>query len=451
MRRTNVSRQRAAICTAASMAVAVSAFAGDLAADPEASGSPSRTMTMEECVAAAVRDNPDAKSKDADVAAAEADRAGVRGEFGPKLTASAAVLGNTPLTLAFGGTSLHVPTAWTGTVGASLTEPLSPLVVIYDQYKIQELGVDVASIERAAARRDIALRTIQAYYGVLEALRLSAVADDSVTQLEAQERQAKSQFTNGVIGNNDMLRASLALAGARQRSIQTRGQVQIQRGLLATEMGRPLDEPFEPAPVAGDPPPIDEPTIEVAEREALNRRIEVRELDQKIAQAQRGKKVAQAKLFPVVNAVGSYMLLGGTLIQPAVNVFYGGVNASWDVWDWGTTTSGIAKASAQVDQAVAARKKLADTIQSEARQAFVNAATARDALVVARAAVTQAEENYRIVTKKFEANAATSFDMVDAEALLTQARGQVETALYDALAARAALQKATGAPLPGEP
>jgi outer membrane protein len=201
--------------------------------------------------------------------------------------------------------------------------------------------------------------------------------------------------------------------------------------------------------VTGDPPPSDEATIEVAEQDALKRRVEVRELDERIAQARRSKTVAKEKLLPTVNAVGSYMLLGGTLIKPPLNVFYGGLNASWDVWDWGTTTSAIDKADAQVNQAIAARKKLADTIQGEARQAFVTAGTARDALVVARAAVTQAEENYRIVTKKFEANAATSFDMVDAEALLTQARGQVETALYDALIAHAALEKATGAAIAG--
>jgi outer membrane protein len=309
--------------------------------------------------------------------------------------------------------------------------------------------VDVATIERVATRREIALRTVQAYYGVLEAMRLASVADDSVVQLEAQERQARSQFTNGVIGKNDMLRASLALANARQRAIQTRGQVQIQRGQLATVMGRPVDESIEPVPVTGDPPPTDEATMEAAEHDALARRVEVHALDEKIEQARQSKSVAKEMLYPTINAVGSYMLLGGSLIKPPVNVFYGGLNASWDVWDWGTTTSGIAKADAQINQALAARKKLADTIQSEARQAFVNAATARDALVVARAAVTQAEENYRIVTKQFEASAATSFDMVDAEALLTQARGQVETTLYDALIAQATLKKATGGVIPG--
>jgi outer membrane protein len=449
MRRTCVSRRGAAIRAAAWLALALPALESRAFAS-DAPGSPgARTMSLADCVTVAVHESPDVKSRDADVASAEADRAGVKGAFGPKLSASAAILGNTSATLAFGGSTLVIPSAWTGSVGASLTEPLTALVAIYDQYKIEDMGVDVASIERVATRREIALRTVQAYYGLLEAMRLASVADDSVVQLEAQERQAKSQFTNGVIGKNDMLRASLALASARQRSIQTRGQVQIQRGQLATVMGRPVDEAIEPVPVTGDPPPSDEASVEAAEENALKRRVEVRELDQKIAQARRAKVIAKEKLFPVINATGSYMLLGGTLIKPPLNVFYGGLNASWDVWDWGTTASGIDKADAQVNQALAARKKLADTIQSEARQAFVNAATARDALIVARAAVTQAEENYRIVKKKFEANAATSFDMVDAEALLTQARGQVETALYDALIAQAALQKATGATIAG--
>jgi outer membrane protein TolC len=456
MRRTDVSRRYAAIGAGASIVLTVAQVC---AADPP-STAPStatptpvgaRTVSLEDCVAVALRESPDAKSRDADVAEAEADRANVKGAFGPKLSVSAAILGNTAATLSFGGSTLPIPSAWTGTVGASLSEPITALLPIYDQYKIQDMGVDVASIERVATRREIALRTIQAYYGLLEAIRLASVADDSVTQLEAQERQAKSQFTNGVIGKNDLLRASLALATARQRVIQSHGQVQIQRGQLATAMGRPVDEAIEPVPVSGDPPPSEEATIQVAEQDALARRVEVHALDERIAQAEKAKGIAKAKYFPVVNATGSYMLLGGTLIKPPLNVFYGGLNASWDVWDWGTTTSGIDKAEAQLQQAVAARKKLADTIQNEARQAFVNASTARDALVVARASVTQAEENYRIVTKKFDANAATSFDVVDAEALLTQARGQVEAALYDALIAHAALEKATGAGLPGAP
>ena len=333
--------------------------------------------------------------------------------------------------------------------GVSLIQPVTSLIAIAQQYKIQDIGVDVAAIRREATRREVAFHTIESYYRLLEAERLAEVANASVTQLEAQRKQAQSQFDNGVIGKNDLLRATLALASARQRLIQTGGQVILARGQLATSMGRSPDQAVEPSVFSGEPPPLGETGVEAAEGRAATDRLELRDLSRQIDQAQVGIRFAKAKLGPVVNAVGNYTHTGGSPFQQ-VNAAYVGLAASWDVWDWGTTIGGIHEADAKLTQAVLAKKKLEDQVRLEAREAFVNAASSRQALDVAREAVSQAEENFRIVTKKFDANAATSFDVVDAEALLTQARGQVEQALYDYLIASAALQKATGAALPGE-
>jgi outer membrane protein TolC len=179
------------------------------------------------------------------------------------------------------------------------------------------------------------------------------------------------------------------------------------------------------------------------------RRFELRELDRAILRADRGVGVAKTKLLPQVSAIGNYTHTEGSPFSQ-VDSAYAGLVASWDVWDWGATSNGIGVAKARVDQARLARRKAEEQVRLEARRAFVNAQTAREGLTVARAAVSQAEENYRIVTKKFENAAATSFDVVDAEALLTQARGQVQSALYDLLIAAAALDQATGGALPGE-
>jgi outer membrane protein TolC len=309
--------------------------------------------------------------------------------------------------------------------------------------------VDVAAIKRQVTRREVAFQVAQAYYRLLEAQRLTEVARTSVTQLEAQQREAQSLFDNGVIGKNDLLRAGLALASAKQREIQMRGNVILGRGQLAVLLGEPPGAEIEPEPFAGDPPGNDEPNVAAAETRAVAQRLEVRALDRGIDQADHGVAAAKKKLIPQVNATGNYTHFEGSQFQQE-NAAFVGLFASWDVWDWGTTTSGISSANAKLDQARIARKKLDDQVRLEARQAFVNAETAREALGVARTAVSQAEENFRIVTKKFQAAAATSFDVVDAEALLTQARGQVETGLYDLLIARAALARATGTPLPGE-
>jgi outer membrane protein len=417
-----------------------------------ASAQPSQapTISLTECVAIALRENPDVQSSEFAVRGAEAQRAEVRGAFAPKVQFDGNVQQwNSPFSIPFGNENFTVRNAFTWTAGVSLIQPITSLFPIFDQYKVQELGVDVAAIRRAATRREVAFHTIESYYRLLEAERLAEVGNASVTQLEAQQKQAQSQFDNGVIGKNDLLRAGLALAGARQRSIQTLGQVVLARGQLATAMGRSPDEAVEPAPFAGEPPPFAGSGLEAAEGRAAAERLELRDLDRQVDQAEAGVRFAKAKLGPVVNAVGNYTHTAGSPFQQE-NAAYVGLAASWNVWDWGTTIGAIHEADAKLHQAILAKKKLEDEVRLEARQAFVNAESSRQALEVARTAVAQAEENYRIVTKKFDNNAATSFDVVDAEGLLTQSRGQVEQALYDYLIATAALQKATGASLPGE-
>ena len=435
------------------LSVVIALFATRSGAQPAAGVRP---VSMSDCVAIALRENPDAQSGEYSVREAEAQRAEVRGAFGPKLHVDANVQQwNSAFNVAFPIPSAAMPSnftvrdAFTWTAGVSLIQPLTPLFAIYDQYKVQELGVDVASIRRVATRREVAFRTIASYYRSLEASRLADVANTSVTQLEAQQRQAQSQFDNGVIGKNDLLRAALALAQAKQRAIQTRGQVILARGQLASAMGLSPDEPLEPEPYTSEPPPLAEPALEPAEARAVAQRLELRDLARQVDQAESSKTFAKRKLLPTINAVGNYTHTEGSEFAQ-VDSAYVGLTASWDVWDWGTTIGAIHEADAKLHQAILARKKLEDEVRIEAREAFVNAESAHEALGVARSAVSQAEENFRIVTKKFDNNAATSFDVVDAESLLTQARGQVEQALYDYLIAGAALQKATGAPLPGD-
>jgi outer membrane protein TolC len=409
-----------------------------------------RTTSLPEAVAIALRQSPDILTRQAELDDAEGQRAEVRGQFGPKLRVDANLQQwNSPFDLPFGPEVFRVREAFTWTVSPTIIQPITQLLTIFDQYKMQDFGVDIAGIRREVARRDVAFQVVQGYYRLLEAQRLSEVADASVAQLEAQRRVAQSQFDNGVIAKNDLLRALLALANAKQRAIQIRGQIILSRGALNTAMGLPPDTPFEPVAFSGELPSLGERTIEFAEDSAVAQRLEIAEAKSDIARAKAGVGVAKDRLLPQVNAMGNYTHFEGSQFQQ-VDAAYIGLFASWDAWDWGTTISGIRRADAQVDRLRIAHKKLEDQVRTEARQAFVNATTAREALDVSRAAISEAEENFRIVTKKFENNSATSFDVIDAEALLTQARGQIETARYNYLIAKAALNRATGRTMESE-
>jgi outer membrane protein TolC len=407
-------------------------------------------MTVNDCVALAIRQNPEVLTGTAEIEEAEARKGGAAGMFGPKLHVDANVTEwNGKFAIGFAlpglppGSAFPVHDALTWGASATLTQPITALLPIFDNYKLQDLGVDVATVRREAIKRDIAYRVTEVYYRLLQTMRLSEVAVASVDNLDAQLKQARTFYTNGVVGQNDVLRAEVAVANAKQRVIQLRGQINIARGRLATLLGLPADALIDPQPLAGDPPPRDASTIEDAERRAVSGRVELRELDKRIEQASHAVRYARAKLLPQVNAVGSYQHSEGFAFAQ-MNAAYVGATASWDVWDWGTTTSGISEAKAKTRQAMLARTKLEESVRLEARQAYVDVATAAEAMTVAKSALASAEENYRLVTKRYEANAATSFDVVDAEALLTQARGQMQTSLYDYIIARAALDRATG-------
>ena len=441
MKRTNETRRWAALVVCPAVL---------LASVAHADAPPPKTTSLSEAIAVALQANYDVRSSDADVKTAEATRAEVRGNFGPKLHVDANFQQwDSAFKINFGGEAFQVRDAFTWTFSASVTQPVTTLLAIYDQYKLEDYGVEIASIKRQVTRRDTAFAVVQAYYRLLEAERLAEVADSSVQQLSAQAHVAESQFGNGVIAKNDFLRAQLAVATAQQRSIQARGQTVVVRGQLNLAIGRQPDAPFDPAPFDGEPPAPEADPLSSVQQRATSQRLEIRELDRSVSQADAGVGFAQKKLLPQVNIVGNYTHLAGSEFQPLDSGFVGAF-ASWDVWDWGTNLNGIHEANSKRDVVRLARLKLETQVRQEAQQAFVSEQTASEALRVAKTSVSQAEENFRIVSKKFESGAATSFDVVDAESLLTQARAQVQTALYDYLVARAALARATGSPLPGE-
>jgi outer membrane protein len=403
-----------------------------------------RSMTIDDCVDLALRQNPDLLGKDAEVSHAEAEASGAEGRFGPKLHVDANFQQwNSPFTIPFGGENFTVRSDFTWLASASLIQPLSGLWPIYENYKLQEMGVDVARVRREATRRDVAFQVTEAYLRILETTKLSEVAAASVQQLTAQVAEARSLYLNGVVAQTDVLRAEVAVANARQRVIQLRGQQTIAHARLATAMGMPTGAAIEPQPLSGEPPPRSAMTIEEAEQRAVAGRVELREIDKQIEQADKAIRGAQARLLPEINVVGNYSHNGGSQFVQE-NAVYVGATASWDVWDWGTTTSGIGEAKAHSASMLAARTKVDQTVRLDVRQAYVDVETTADGMEVAKTAVAAAEENYRLITKRYEAAAATAFDVIDAEGLLTQARGQMQTSLFDYMIACAALDRATG-------
>ncbi|MBI5482136.1 MAG: TolC family protein [Deltaproteobacteria bacterium] len=426
-----------------------------VALTPAPSRAEERAMTLEEVVETALTHNPDMTSARDEVAAAIAGQRAMRGNFGPKLRAEANVMrwdkkldfafefppGSLPFEIDIPPMTVRDPT--TTQISLTFIQPVGALWGIYEGYKVKELGVDVARVRRESARRNTAFQATESFYRVLQTMRLADVARLSVESLEAQVTRARSFYKHGLVNHNDLLRAELGLAAARQRHIQAKGTVTLAQGKLALTMGIEPDVLVVPKGAPDDAPPAETMAIGEAERRALQSRVEIREIDAVIRQADRGVRYARSKMLPSVNLLANYQHNTGSTFSPKDSGWVG-VFLQWDFWEWGATYYGIGEAQARQRQALAARAKVRDGLRLDARAAWITQATAAEALAVAKGAVASAEENFRLETRRYEAHTNTSFDVIDAESQLTQARATMLTALYDYTIARANLGRAIG-------
>jgi outer membrane protein len=412
------------------------------------------SLTLDQCVASALKNNPDIATADFEIEAATAVKKKTVGSYGPKVKLEAGVqiwdrtmpfdLGPLNAMLSTSGVALpNFRDQVTWSFGATIAQPLGALWTIHEGYALTKLGVDVARIEREVSQRNVVFQVTEAYYRVLQAKRMAEVAQKSVEQVDAQVHKARTFFERGAVARNDVLRAELGLAAAQQRLIQAKGNLFLATSRLATLMGGPAGLELDPIDQGQAVVTMAPPSTTEAEDRAIHERAELREVSVRTEQALTGVRMAKSKMLPQINLVGNYTHTTGQLFA-LKNAAFIGATASWDIWEGGGTYYGIDEAKARVSQALSARRKAEDMIRLDVRNAHIGVTTAAEAMEVAKHAVEQAEENFRIEQRRYESTSNTSFDVLDAETQLTTARGQYQAAIYDYVIAQSNLARAMG-------
>ena len=464
---------------------------GALAEEPPPPGAGDQ-WTLGRCLDEARRNHPDVGVAHAGVDGARAARKGIRGAFLPLLTLEGGIMRwDSELSVDFsstmgglfdlgglspsaipaantdfdrqldqrlfgwfsalgsamgGGEPVVVREAWTGNLSLTLTQPLTPLYDIYHGHRAAELGVVAASRDLETTETDVALGVAEAYVAALKVQRLAEVARSAVEQLEANAARVRTLREGGVAERNDELKVEVALANARQGVIQAQAGLELSRAALAVQMGRSPNEEVVPVDLRRGDLPVFGLSLEEVERRVLERRSELRMLEARRGQASAGRSAATGKLIPDVVLLGNYTHTEGAGSFGAEDTGFVGVAMTWNVWDWGQSYYGMEQAAARVRQIQETARKVVNLLLLDARRRFLDMRTAREALKVADTTVVQAEENYRIEKARFEADAKTATELVDAQSQLTRTRLQRETAFYDYLIALAALRRAVGEP-----
>ena len=124
----------------------------------------------------------------------------------------------------------------------SFSQPIFTGFALINQYEIASLGLDVAEFSEKLTRQDVILDAKNAYYSILKAQKLVAVAEDTVRQITSQKEVAENMYQVGMSPLNDLLQSQVRLANAKQELITAQNNLEIARAQFNTLLRRPVND-----------------------------------------------------------------------------------------------------------------------------------------------------------------------------------------------------------------
>jgi outer membrane protein len=410
-------------------------------------------LNLQQTIDAALKANLEFQGSKEEVRAAEATKKARMTEFFPTLNAKYRYIHrDNPTTQALG--------TGAGTVDViinpddeynfvtSFSQPIFTGFALINQYKIASLGLDVAEFAEKLTRQDVILDAKNAYYSILKAQKLVAVAKDTVKQINAQKEVAENMYQVGISPLNDLLQSQVQLANAKQGLITAQNNLEITKSQFNTLLRRSVNDPVAIADIL-DYTPFDQ-DINYCLAQAKENRLEIEVADLEVQIAERDYKLSQRDFFPSVNLTGTYTrrgtdwdVDGGTGISD--NEFWDvQATATWDFWEWGRTRYGVKERLSRLSQAKLREQQVLDNIELEAKQAFLRTKESENNIVTIEKAIEQAKENLRITEERYKEQVSTTTDVLIAQTLLTQTMTNYYNALYDFKIAKAILYRAIG-------
>jgi len=312
---------------------------------------------------------------------------------------------------------------------------------------LASLGVDTAKIQKETAIQNLVLNVKEAYFGILKAEKLAKVAEQSVELLEAQLKVSQAFYDEGIIAKNELLQTEVQMAQARQNLIKAKNGVEIGKSLFNKLLRRELNQVVNIKDIL-DYYPIRFLLDQCMEKAGQNRP-EIKEVSLNVMSAEKAIDLSKSSYYPSVTLIGNYqretddILLDSSPGEDSDNWTIM-LKGEWTFWEWRKKRHGVAAARANLAKANYILKEIKDNIQLEVKEAYLSLREAEKNIQVAKKAVVQAEENFRMNEERYKQQVATSTDVLDALTLLTQARTNYFNGLSEHNTAWARLERAMG-------
>jgi len=415
-----------------------------------------RVLTLQESLEIGLQDSKDLKISQSRVNYSDAKLSEINSQFLPqfKLFGNYTRLSdNIP---AFEFTSPFFPNAirvseplynnYTFKLG--FTQPLFTGFKLLSSRSAAKYNLQASESDYSKEQNEVAFNIYNAYWNYYKAEEVRNVIVQTLQQIENHLRDTRNFYEQGLVSNNDLLKLEVQYSNTQLMLIEAENNLKIAKIAFNKELGIDLDAQTKVAATEKSMSLVNYDLSEII-NEAINNRYELKSLAYRVEGSKEGITAAKSSLFPSIYLTGNYYYSNpNPRFQPAKDEFnYNwdvGVTLSWDVWNWGLTSSQVSQAEQTKIQLETNYDQLKENIRMEVHSNYLNLLKTEEKVKVNKIALEQALENYRITAEKYNLQLASSTDLIDAETLKLQAETNLKAAEVDYQISKVRLEKSLG-------
>ena len=406
------------------------------------------TLTLQDALELAKKNNPEYRSAMTDFGVAKGDRVQSRAALLPSVNYNAAFLyteGNGTGTKFIANNGVHEYISQ-----GNVHEDISLANIA--GYRRASAAEAVARARSEIATRGLVVTVVQTYYGFVVSQRKYSTAQRAATEAQRFFDISQKLEHGGEVAHSDVIKAQIQTAQQRRDLQEAELEMNRSRLELAVLVFSDFNENFSVVDDLQMPEPL--PSFPEVQTAAANKNPELRAALAALQQAKQDVAVAWNGFLPSLSLDYFYGIdanhFAVNQIDPTTglqvrNLGYAATaTLQLPIWNWGANRSKVKQADlrrtqARVELSFTQRQLLAklQTLYNEAR-------TARSELESLDQSAELAAESLRLTTMRYQAGESTVLEVVDAQNTVTQARNAFNDGQARFRVSMANLQTLTG-------
>jgi len=412
-------------------------------------------MTLDDCVAAGLKNNPSLEAAKDSVTAAGYGIKSARADFLPSLSSGYSIStiiserSEGPTEADYLDQDIH-------TFNIKLTQILFAGFRTLNSYQKAEAREKVAIAEKDLEQLNLIYKIETTFYKLMKALQDVKMMNESINRLQENIKAAESFFEEELVPYADLLQAKVDLSDAKERLGIAENNVNRERVVLFSLMGRSMEPEIE---FSGDfydavsPEVFDYDTLMAL---ALKQRPDIKSLEFQREMLRKDSAAAAGGYLPVIQLDLSYIdqnrdydkhaqSLTGSYDRDQKNAYWSaGIYATWKMFDGGRSwydKKRLDTEARKIDSLIIEAEGL---ISTGLRKAMFSLSEAEQRFLSTGETLKLSEEYYANEEHRLKAGVSTIPALLKAGERLTQVKGNRTNAILDYHLAKAELKIITG-------